>query len=108
MISEKDFNKNLSILCLQESYDSEKYPSSVARIICSFKMESLKIVIKYFLENTKEDKWTLKYFVLFVRKHRDILFPNDYRKSNQKFISVFGYHRNMTMEDYMKDRGIKI
>ena len=125
MITNEQFNNALKKLYIQDSYDSEKYPASVDRII--FPKHSLtneaKTLLKYFyqvkgiskptkiimlidnisIETHSFTFWKLQDYVKFIRAKRDEMFPNDYKKKSRKFISHFGYYRSTLLSQYEKD-----
>ena len=124
MITNEQFNNALKKLCIQDSYDSEKYPASVDRIL--FPKYSLtnkaKTLLKYFYQLKGDTKtqpyrehnsklipnmtlvyipWKLQDYVKFIRTKRDEMFPNDYKKKSRKFISY--YKRSTLLSQYEKD-----
>lgn len=126
MITDEQFNNALKKLCIQDSYDSEKYPASVDRIIfprSSNLQDRTKLLLKYFyqvkgiskptkiimlidnisIETHSFTFWKLQDYVKFIRTKRDEMFPNDYKKKSRKFISHFGYYRSTLLSQYEKD-----
>ena len=124
MITNEQFNNALKKLCIQDSYDSEKYPASVDRIIFprhSSLQNEAKTLLKYFyqvkgiskptkiimlidnisIETHSFTFWKLQDYVKFIRTKRDEMFPNDYKKKSRKFISY--YKRSTLLEQYEKD-----
>ena len=126
MITNEQFNNALKKLCIQDSYDSEKYPASVEKIL--FPKYSLtneaKTLLKYFYQlksyyKTKPYRehnsklipnmtpmyipWKLQDYVKFIRAKRDEMFPNDYKKKSRKFISRYPYVRSTLLSQYEKD-----
>ena len=125
MITNEQFNNALKKLCIQDSYDSEKYPASVEKIL--FPKYSLtneaKTLLKYFyqikciskptkiimlidnisIETHSFTFWKLQDYVKFIRTKRDEMFPNNYKKKSRKFISHFGYYRSTLLSQYEKD-----
>ena len=120
MVTNQQFNDTLKQLCIQDSYDSEQYPSSVEKIL--FPKHSLtheaKTLLQYFYQvkgryKVKEEKifsqicsgtiepWKLQDYVKFIRAKRDELFPNNYKKKSRKFISY--YKRSTLLSQYEKD-----
>lgn len=126
MATAEQFNNALKKLCIQDSYDSEKYPASVDRIIfprSSNLQNEAKTLLKYFyqvkgiskptkiimlidnisIETHSFTFWKLQDYVKFIRTKRDEMFPNDYKKKSRKFISRFGYYRSTLLSQYEKD-----
>ena len=126
MITNEQFNNALKKLCIQDSYDSEKYPASVDRIIfprSSNLQDKAKLLLQYFyqikgiskptkimmiidiisIETHSFTFWKLQDYVKFIRTKRDEMFPNDYKKKSRKFISHFGYYRSTLLSQYEKD-----
>ena len=124
MITNEQFNNALKKLCIQDSYDSEKYPASVDRIIFprhSSLQNEAKTLLKYFyqvkgiskptkiimlidnisIETHSFTFWKLQDYVKFIRTKRDEMFPNNYKKKSRKFISR--YVRSTLLEQYEKD-----
>ena len=126
MVTNEQFNNALKKLCIQDSYDSEKYPASVDRIL--FPKHSLtneaKTLLKYFYQLKGDTKtqpyrehnsklipnmtpiyipWKLQDYVKFIRAKRDEMFPNDYKKKSRKFISRYPYVRSTLLEQYEKE-----
>ena len=123
MATDEQFNNALKKLCIQDSYDSEKRPASVEKII--FPKHSLtneaKTLLKYFykakgiskptkiimlidnisIETYSFTFWKLQDYVKFIRTKRDEMFPNDYKKKSRKFISR--YVRSTLLSQYEKD-----
>lgn len=124
MITNEQFNNALKKLCIQDSYDSEKRPASVEKII--FPKHSLtneaKLLLQYFYQLKSYYKtqpyrehnsklipnmvpiyipWKLQDYVKFIRTKRDEMFPNDYKKKSRKFISY--YKRSTLLSQYEKD-----
>ena len=124
MITNEQFNNALKKLCIQDSYDSEKRPASVEKIL--FPKYSLtneaKLLLQYFYQlkgDTKTQQyrgynpniipnmtpiyipWKLQDYVKFIRTKRDEMFPNDYKKKSRKFISY--YKRSTLLSQYEKD-----
>lgn len=126
MATDEQFNNALKKLCIQDSYDSEKYPASVDRIIFprhSSLQNEAKTLLKYFyqvkgiskptkiimlidnisIETHSFTFWKLQDYVKFIRTKRDEMFPNNYKKKSRKFISHFGYYRSTLLSQYEKD-----
>lgn len=123
MATNEQFNNALKKLCIQDSYDSEKRPALVDRII--FPKYSLtneaKILLKYFYQENGIKKgfslsldnnfntikvnipWKLQDYVKFIRTKRDEMFPNNYKKKSRKFISRYPYVRSTLLSQYEKD-----
>ena len=120
MITQQQFNNALKKLCIQDSYDSEKYPASVEKIL--FPKHSLtneaKLLFKYFYQvkgryKVKEEKifsqicsvtlepWKLQDYVKLIRAKRNEMFPNNYKKKSRKFISY--YKRSTLLSQYEKE-----
>ena len=119
MITQKQFEESLKILSIRKgTYDTKEAPANVDRIIFPRKelIGDAKILLKYFYQENRDMKiynkskfikgktpWKLQDYVKFIRKHRDILLPNDYKKKSRKFISHFGYVRSLLLSKYEKD-----
>lgn len=126
MATDEQFNNALKKLCIQDSYDSEKRPASVDRIIfprSSNLQDEAKILLKYFYQVKRKSKptkiimfinnisiethsftfWKLQDYVKFIRTKRDEMFPNDYKKKSRKFISRYPYVRSTLISQYEKD-----
>ena len=124
MATDEQFNNALKKLCIQDSYDSEKRPASVDRIIfprSSSLQNEAKTLLKYFyqvkgiskptkiimlidnisIETHSFTFWKLQDYVKFIRTKRDEMFPNNYKKKSRKFISY--YKRSTLLEQYEKD-----
>ena len=102
----KQFLLAIEYQSIQDQYDSIKYPASVDRIITSGSKERRKLILNYFIQQSDEkdiSQIKLQHYVNFVRKVRDSIFPNDYKKKSRKFISHYPMKRSSTLEDFIDD-----
>ena len=79
-----------------ETYDTEDYPASVARV-----MRYEKALKCYFdCGGTLDDN--IKCYVRWLRYQRDFMYPNNPYKKGRKFVQVHGLSRKMTVADMLK------
>ena len=89
---------------IRGSYDSIKNPASVDRIITSGCKQARKDILNYFIQESEEkdiSKIKLQHYVNFIRKVRDSIYPNNYRKKSRKFISHYPFRRSSTLENFI-------
>ena len=105
-ITLKQFLLAIEHQSIKESYDSITNPASVDRIITSGYKQCRIDILNYFIQQSVEkdiSQIKLQHYVNFVRKIRDSIFPNNYKKKSRKFISHYPMKRSSTLENFIDD-----